>query len=214
VALQVNFRRHPEQADGLRSRKKLKTRRAIEDAAIALFTEQGYDATTVEQIAERAEISATTFFRYFPNKADVILCQQDAQLPLLQQTIIERPASEDDLTAIRRAIQIVWAPSIDPDRTRRSGYIITDSPVLRGFQDDITREWVHALTEALAKRNGASIEDWRCPLAARVAIAIFNSAIEAWVANACRDDLVQAIDRTFNATARLAAQSLTIAGSA
>jgi AcrR family transcriptional regulator len=110
----VNFRREFEPPEGLRSRKKARTRVAIEEVALALFAEQGFEATTVEQISERAEISTATFFRYFPTKADVVLCQQDAQLPRLREAILERPAEENDLMVARRAIQQVWVPAIDP----------------------------------------------------------------------------------------------------
>jgi len=52
----------------LRERKKLRTRRALADAALRLFTEQGYDATTLEEVADQADVSKSTFFRFFPAK--------------------------------------------------------------------------------------------------------------------------------------------------
>lgn len=64
ISSQVAFRQDAPQPAGLRSRKKVKTRLAIEDAALALFEAHGYEATTVEEIAELAEVSTTTFFRY------------------------------------------------------------------------------------------------------------------------------------------------------
>src|SRR5262245_66130593 len=83
--------------EGLRARKKAKTRLAIEDAALALFDEQGYEATTVEEIAARAEVSTTTFFRYFPSKAEVLLDDHAQRLPALHEAILERPVGEHDL---------------------------------------------------------------------------------------------------------------------
>jgi transcriptional regulator GlxA family with amidase domain len=59
---------HKAARPGLRERKKTKTRAAIREHALRLFREQGYEATTVEQIAEAAEVSHSTFFRYFPTK--------------------------------------------------------------------------------------------------------------------------------------------------
>ncbi len=65
-------------AGGLRYRKKLKARLAVERAALELVIERGYDGVTVEDICARAEISKKTFFNYFPSKASVIMGRMDA----------------------------------------------------------------------------------------------------------------------------------------
>src|SRR5690606_7272503 len=68
--------RGPARQLGLRERKKIKTRMAIREATYDLIKEQGYDGTTVEQIAERAEVSPSTVFRYFPTKEDIVLTDE------------------------------------------------------------------------------------------------------------------------------------------
>ena len=86
---------------GLRERKKQKTREAIQREAMRLFQEQGYEATTIEQIAEAVEISPSTFFNYFPSKEDVVFT--DPYDPLFISTFLERPGEESLGTAFRRA---------------------------------------------------------------------------------------------------------------
>ena len=126
---QVVFRAQElEAADGRRSRKKRQTRVAIEDAALSLFVEQGYEATTVEEITERADVSTTTFFRYFPGKAEVLLSDHGEQLPALHQAIVDRPATETDLVAVRRAVQEEWVHSIDAERTALKARIVARIP--------------------------------------------------------------------------------------
>ncbi|MET7650716.1 MULTISPECIES: TetR family transcriptional regulator [unclassified Streptomyces] len=81
---------HPQ--PGLRERKKIKTREAIRTATYTLVREQGYDATTIDQIAERAEVSPSTVFRYFPTKEDIVLT--DEWDPVLVRELKTRPADE------------------------------------------------------------------------------------------------------------------------
>lgn len=86
-----------------RERKKARTRQRLQDEALRLFTERGYEATTVEQIAAAAGVSHMTFFRYFPTKEDVVL--SDSYDPLLVAAIRGRPAGEDPVTRIHAAVR-------------------------------------------------------------------------------------------------------------
>src|ERR1700748_3060170 len=90
-----------ERPDGLRERKKAKTRAAIRDHALRLFRENGYQRTTVEQIAAAAEVSPSTFFRYFPTKEDVVL--QDDMDTRMVEALERQPASLSPLSAVRAA---------------------------------------------------------------------------------------------------------------
>src|SRR5215203_7523738 len=87
---------------GLRERKKAKTRAEIQRHALKLFGERGYEATTVAQIAEAAEVSESTFFRYFPTKEDVVLW--DEFDPLVFEALRAQPAELSTIRALRNAI--------------------------------------------------------------------------------------------------------------
>ena len=69
-------------------------------AAVDLFTEQGYDATTVAEIAERAGVTKSTFFRYFPDKRELLVAGQEALCRLLTEGITDAPADATPLEAI------------------------------------------------------------------------------------------------------------------
>src|SRR5712692_1098848 len=84
---------------GLRERKKLKTREAIQREAMRLFQKHGYEETTIEQIAAGAEISPSTFFNYFPTKEDVVL--YDAYDPMLAALILARAKLGIEVPALR-----------------------------------------------------------------------------------------------------------------
>ena len=91
---------------GLRERKKARTRAAIREHALRLIREQGYDATTVEQIAEAAEVSPSTFFRYFPTKEDVVL-QDDMEL-LWMDVFLAQPSGMGPIAALRAGIRAAF----------------------------------------------------------------------------------------------------------
>jgi AcrR family transcriptional regulator len=198
ISAQVALRQDDELPTGLRPRKKIKTRLAIEDAALALFDEHGYDETTVEQIAELAEVSTTTFFRYFPSKAEVVLSHYPEQLPALRQAIIDRPGSESDLTAVRRALQSSWVEAIDAQRTARKARTIATSPLLRGLSFERGLGWADTLKDALAQRRGLRRPDEQCAIAAMAILGVLGAAVDRWIGAGCRGDLGVTIERSFD----------------
>ncbi len=182
---------------GLRSRKKQKTRREIENAALELFADQGYEATTVDQIAERAEVSKATFFRYFGTKGEVILGDAGDQYSQLQKAIIERPPGEDDLSAVRIAIQNDWAHTLDAERTLRQARAAGSSPLLRGICSDLSMRWQAAISVALAQRHGLDAPDRRCALVAITAFGVLSNGVNTWLRDGCSGDLGATIDQGF-----------------
>lgn len=93
---------------GLRERKKRRTRRALGEAALRLFDEKGYDATTVADIAAAADVSRRTFFSYFPSKEDVLFADTDERLDLMRTAWSALPDGTRPVDAVRRVIAEVF----------------------------------------------------------------------------------------------------------
>jgi Transcriptional regulator len=117
---------------GLRERKKAKTRRSIQEHALRLFEERGYDSTTVEQIAEAAQVSTSTFFRYFPTKEDVVL-HDDHSLPLCV-ALAAQPEGIPMLTALRNTFREVLGriPQAEMTRLLARSRLLPAIPALHG----------------------------------------------------------------------------------
>src|SRR3989475_1811626 len=101
------------QGGGLRERKKQKTRESIQRTALRLFEKQGYEETTIEEIAAAAEISPSTFFNYFPTKEDVVLF--DEYDPMLFPILTDAPPGETLRQSIHRVLQ-AFAVILEQDR--------------------------------------------------------------------------------------------------
>src|ERR1700758_5702387 len=86
---------------GLRERKKQQTRETIARAALRLFAEQGYDETTLAEIAEAADVAPRTIFAYFDSKEDILLCEEGNFLSDLKRRLDERAAGTTTVDAIR-----------------------------------------------------------------------------------------------------------------
>jgi AcrR family transcriptional regulator len=139
---------------GLRERKKARTRAAIRRHALRLFREQGYSATTVDQIAEAAEVSPSTFFRYFPTKEDVVL-QDDVDL-LAFESFEAQPPGLSPIAAMRAAVASAFGELTESERAqlRETAALALTVPELRARALDEFIGAVQALAEAIAKRTG------------------------------------------------------------
>lgn len=124
----------PRQPAGLRERKKEKTRQALASAAMRLFAERGYEATTVADIAAAAEVSTRTFFAYFPTKEDVFFAGTQDRLDLVRQVFAAHARTLPPLGAMRATLdQILDTAAGDlfaPDRGTRLRLLI-ERPELR-----------------------------------------------------------------------------------
>jgi AcrR family transcriptional regulator len=139
-----------EQPTGLRERKKAKTRAAIQAHALRLFAKQGYDETTIDQIADAAEVSQSTFFRYFPTKEDVVL--HDRFDPLMLAALKREPPELGPITAMRGAMRSVFGSLSDQElgQERLRGALIMSVPELRARSLDQMAGTLQDFSEAVA----------------------------------------------------------------
>jgi len=179
-----------EARPGLRERKKARTRAAIREHAFRLFRAQGYDATTVEQIADAAEVSPSTFFRYFPTKEDVVL-QDDLDL-LWLEAIREQPPEVGPIAALRAGVHTAFARMGEAEwaQLRETSELALAVPAVRGRMLEELARTTQALAEAVAERTGRDPGDFAVRA---LAGAIVGIAIAAWFEVA--DDLVDYMDQ-------------------
>lgn len=145
---------------GLRERKKARTRAAIRDQAMRLFDEQGYAATTVDQIAEAAEVSQSTFFRYFPTKEDVVLA--DDFDPLIAAAIRAQPAGMHPIDAITAGMQVVFGQMTAADIAgeRRRQRLFQQVPELQARAMQQLADVIDLLAQVAAERAGLAPDDF------------------------------------------------------
>jgi AcrR family transcriptional regulator len=149
-----------EQPLGLRERKKIKTRQTIRREALRLIDENGYAATTVEQIADAAEVSPSTFFRYFPSKESLLLA--DDLDPLILAAFEAQPPDLSPALAFRRAYEAVIAhlpaDQLEFENTRQR--LIFSIPELKGALYDEYYRTVNVTAEAIRRRIGRTASDF------------------------------------------------------
>ncbi|KOV75799.1 TetR family transcriptional regulator [Streptomyces sp. NRRL WC-3723] len=183
---------------GLRERKKIKTREAIRAATYALIEEQGYDATTIDQIADRAEVSPSTVFRYFPTKEDIVLT--DEYDPLMLEELRARPAGESWTDSVRhvmhRAIDAMMAE--DPDVVRVRAHLAVQVPAVRSRMAESMSETGRLLRVALAERSGLAADSLEVRVYATALVGGLMEANLCWAENGFQEDLRDMLDRALD----------------
>ena len=109
--MEMTEKKQPEAVEGRRERKRRQTRERIEQAAMTLFLERGFDATTIEEITEAADVSKRSFFDYFPSKEEVVFAWQDSFADRLMAAIAARPAAESSVKAVEEALIVTVTAS-------------------------------------------------------------------------------------------------------
>lgn len=170
------------ESPGLRERKKLDRRRRIEDVAIELFERQGFDATTIEQIAAAADIAPRTFFSYFDTKDDVVLADYANRLRRILQELDQRPTDEPAWSALQGSFAAVASDyAAEADRLARRFAIMAVTPSVQARSLQLQAGWEHTLTAHLATRLAAASGDPAPRLFAATAVAVMRASLQHWL---------------------------------
>ena len=166
--------------DGLRERKKARTRASLREHAFRLFREQGYQATTVEKIAAAAEVSPSTFFRYFPTKEDLVL--QDDMDTRLMAAFEQQPPGLGPIAAVRAAVRQVLDSytGADLEIIRESTRLSMTVPEIRARALDEFARAIGAMTETVAKRAGRPTDDLAVRTVAGAIMGVVMSITMPW----------------------------------
>jgi mycofactocin system transcriptional regulator len=156
---------------------------AIEAAAFALFEENGFDATTMDDIAAAVGVGRRTLFRYYPSKNDILWGQFDESLREFRRTFRQLPADTPLPEAIRDAIiKFNTFDSAALPQHRRRMSLLLGTPALLAHSELRYAAWRAVVAEYVADRLGERPEDLLPTLAGRIALAVAISAYERWLA--------------------------------
>jgi AcrR family transcriptional regulator len=180
----------PSEPQGLRERKKARTRAAIQRHALRLFQEQGYSATTVDQIAAAAEISPSTFFRYFPTKEETVL--YDPFDPVLIAAALAQPAELSPIAALRATADVIRevVTGEDWERERQRQMLVFREPELRTAVMDKFAEGIELLAGMAARRTGRAADDFEVRNWAGAVVGVVMAAFAGAAGDPGADPLV------------------------
>lgn len=190
---------------GLRALKKARLREELITIALRLFEQQGFEETSVQQIADAAQVTRRTFHRYFPSKKYVVFSHEEGVLAEVFAALDRQPVGESALTALRGALRgyLLDADAAgerqeQADSVRRARQLLHANPALRGenFALAMTRE--QALAQRLGTRAGLPADDLRPQLLAACCFAGLAIAQDHWVRGTDHSvaGLHQALDHT------------------
>jgi AcrR family transcriptional regulator len=162
---------------GLRERKKQQTRQAIHEAAMRLFADRGFEATTIADIAEAADIAPRTFFAYFPSKEEAVFPKFDPAFDAFDRMLTERLPGTSALSALRSWVQLAaqeYMPS--PERMKLEARLRRESPAVAACDLRHMRQFEHRLAEAVGEDLGEPADSLRPRLVAAAATAALQAS--------------------------------------
>jgi len=184
-------------AGAVRGRRPSTSREDVARVALDLFNRQGYDETTVDEIAAAVGVSRRTFFRYYESKRDVVWGEFDAELVRLHDQLEGAPPERPMMDVLRQAVMATnrfGAGELDELRIRIG--LIATVPTLVAHSAVRYAEWCEVVAGFVARRSGRESDDLGPQTVARAALGAAMAAFAYWAAGA-DDDLPEVVDRAF-----------------
>jgi AcrR family transcriptional regulator len=173
------------------------TREAIRTAAYGLIREQGYEATTTEQIAERAEVSPSTVFRYFPAKEDIVLT--DEYDPVMAAELAARPADEPWPVSLRHVLrEAVAFGAGQGELTRLRARLLAEVPAVRSRMLEGMSVTGRPLGRAIADRCGLDPEGLEVRVLSMSLVGGLMEVTRYWAEHGHEEDLAALVERALD----------------
>ncbi|MFG2725657.1 TetR family transcriptional regulator [Streptomyces canus] len=193
----------PPKPPGLRERMRATVRAEVVEVALRLFSVQGFDRTTVDQIAAEVGLSRASLFRYFGTKEDIVLVGLEGNGRQIGEALAARPDEERPWVALRRAFDaLVRVNEEEPEQTLSLLRMLQETPSLRARHFEKQLKWQEQLAPDIARRLGTSPdlpEDPRPSALVAAALACLDAAATGWVACEGAVPLAVLLDRAMDA---------------
>ncbi|MEV4536472.1 TetR family transcriptional regulator [Asanoa sp. NPDC049518] len=182
---------------GLRERTRRAVRAELADVALRLFAEQGFDQTTVEEIAQAAGLTKRSFFRYFPAKEDAVFGGVDVTGEQVVDDIRARPGDEDPWHSLHQVLRR-WQQQIHAsEQALASLRLIESTPSLRARLHEKRAHWRQQVSDALRDRPDAGLEAFTADLLTNAATAALDTVSHEWLRSGGTADQAALLDRAF-----------------
>ena len=190
----------------LRERNRARTRGDIEIAALELMEAQGYQATTVEEIARRAGVSSATVFRYFPAKEDMLFAQEHSSAARMVAFVAERRDRSQTLRALAAPVTAFAGEILSEtgSQSHRLTRLVMTTPELAGRSMRMRLRWENGIARQLAQEAGAEAPDLDQVLVANLAVSCLAAALWQWQRGDSPTSIAGDTRRAFRGAAALA----------
>ena len=173
---------------GRRGRPRATSRPELQSIALRLFADNGFESTTIEQIAAEAGVSERTFFRYFTTKASVLWADFDSEVATIRAALVVVPDDVPMMDAIRGAVVAAnhYHAEDVPQMRQRMSLIATEPGLSFGAAEHYA-DWERAISEFASRRLGQPAESLYCLAIGRTVLAACRAAYDRWSARADND---------------------------